>query len=309
MIHRSAQDAGGLWVRRRPLAESRRGFKRRGAGTSLGIADLGRLAGEAGIAEAFNCALGQMVLDRQRRVIHPVHEQVAQRPQEAVVVGGSEQLQPAGPEDVPAGELERLATVRLVPGGRVAPVPDLGSVYAQDPDRLRGASGHVIRIVSPSSTQTVAGSTRILVPTGRVGTVRLVAHRALRGSRSPVFVRRTPRAKTTRRRRVSVLRTSRRIMIKTSSQVVTAFLGEPHPHSARVGDAFSRGWPPELAAEVRSILDETVLDAVVELAASSPDLEHFGAGVRAIPRPRSPGTQLTSPSPTLENWCDYRRDA
>ena len=31
-------------------------------------------------------------------------------------------------------------------------------------------------------------------------------------------------------------------MIKTSSQVVTAFLGEPHPHSARVGDAFSRGW-------------------------------------------------------------------
>ncbi|MGD0042235.1 MAG: hypothetical protein ABSE84_17825 [Isosphaeraceae bacterium] len=31
-------------------------------------------------------------------------------------------------------------------------------------------------------------------------------------------------------------------MIKTSSQVVTAFLGEPHPHSARVGYAFSRGW-------------------------------------------------------------------
>ena len=66
MIHRSAKDAGGPWVRRRPLAESRRGFKRRGAGTSLGIADLGRLAGEAGIAEAFNCALGHMVLDRQR---------------------------------------------------------------------------------------------------------------------------------------------------------------------------------------------------------------------------------------------------
>ena len=158
------------------------------------------------------------------------------------MVGGSEKLQPASPEEVPAGELERLATVRLVPGGRVAPVPDLGSVYAQDPDRLRGASGHVIRIVSPSSTQTVAGSTRTLVPAGRVGTVRLVAHRALRGSRSPVFVHRTPRAKTTRRRRISVLRTSRRIMIKTSSQVVTAFLGEPHPHSARVGDAFSRGW-------------------------------------------------------------------
>src|SRR5208337_4276932 len=46
--------------------------------------------------------------------------------------------------------------------------------------------------------------------------------------------------------------------------------------------------PPELAAEVRSILDETVLDAVVELAASSPDLEQFGAGVRAIPRPPEP---------------------
>jgi len=57
------------------------------------------------------------------------------------VVGGSEQLQPAGPEEVPAGELERLATVRLVPGGRVAPVPDLGSVYAQDPDRFARGVG------------------------------------------------------------------------------------------------------------------------------------------------------------------------
>jgi hypothetical protein len=66
MIHRSTKDAGGLWVWFHPLAESRRGFKRRGAGTSLGIADLGHLAGEAGIAEAFNCALGHMVLDRQR---------------------------------------------------------------------------------------------------------------------------------------------------------------------------------------------------------------------------------------------------
>jgi hypothetical protein len=66
MIHRSAQDAGGLWVWRHPRAESRRGFKRRGAGASRGIADLGRLAGEAGIAEAVNCALGHVVLDRQR---------------------------------------------------------------------------------------------------------------------------------------------------------------------------------------------------------------------------------------------------
>ena len=55
--------------------------------------------------------------------------------------------------------------------------------------------------------------------------------------------------------------------------------------------------PPELAAEVRSILDETVLDAVVELAASSPDLEHFGAGVRAIPRPPEPWDPADEPEP------------
>ena len=55
--------------------------------------------------------------------------------------------------------------------------------------------------------------------------------------------------------------------------------------------------PPELAAEVRSILDETVLDAVVELAASSPDLEQFGAGVRAIPRPPEPWDPADEPEP------------
>ena len=55
--------------------------------------------------------------------------------------------------------------------------------------------------------------------------------------------------------------------------------------------------PPELEAEVRSILDETVLDAVVELAASSPDLEHFGAGVRAIPRPPEPWDPADEPEP------------
>ena len=55
--------------------------------------------------------------------------------------------------------------------------------------------------------------------------------------------------------------------------------------------------PPELAAEVRSILDETVLDAVVGLAASSPDLEHFGAGVRAIPRPPEPWDPADEPEP------------
>ena len=55
--------------------------------------------------------------------------------------------------------------------------------------------------------------------------------------------------------------------------------------------------PPELAAEVRSILDETVLDAVVELAASSPDLEHFRAGARAIPRPPEPWDPADEPEP------------
>ena len=43
--------------------------------------------------------------------------------------------------------------------------------------------------------------------------------------------------------------------------------------------------------------DETVLDAVVELAASSPVLEHFGAGVRAIPRPPEPWDPADEPEP------------
>jgi hypothetical protein len=55
--------------------------------------------------------------------------------------------------------------------------------------------------------------------------------------------------------------------------------------------------PPELAAEVRSILDETVLDAVVELAASNPDLEHFQAEMRAIPRPPEPWDPADEPEP------------
>ena len=67
--------------------------------------------------------------------------------------------------------------------------------------------------------------------------------------------------------------------------------------------------PPELEAEVRSILDEVVLDAANQLAAFSPDLDHFAAELRAIPPATSPGTRPTSPSPTLETWCDYQRDA
>jgi hypothetical protein len=43
--------------------------------------------------------------------------------------------------------------------------------------------------------------------------------------------------------------------------------------------------PGASAAEIKQILDETVLDAVVELAASSPDLSHFETAMRAIPRP------------------------
>ena len=46
--------------------------------------------------------------------------------------------------------------------------------------------------------------------------------------------------------------------------------------------------PSELEAEVKSIFDETVLDTAIELAVSSPDLERFGAELRAIPRPPEP---------------------
>ena len=54
---------------------------------------------------------------------------------------------------------------------------------------------------------------------------------------------------------------------------------------------------PELEAEVRSILDESVLDSVMELAAFSPDLKHFQAEMRAIPRPPQPWDPApTSPS-------------
>jgi hypothetical protein len=55
--------------------------------------------------------------------------------------------------------------------------------------------------------------------------------------------------------------------------------------------------PPELEAEVRSILDESVLDAAVDLAASSPDLEHFTAALRAVPRPPEPWDPADEPYP------------
>jgi hypothetical protein len=58
--------------------------------------------------------------------------------------------------------------------------------------------------------------------------------------------------------------------------------------------------PPELEAEVRSILDETVLDAAVDLAMVSPDLEHFGAELRAVPRPPEPWDPTEDREPTAE---------
>ena len=41
--------------------------------------------------------------------------------------------------------------------------------------------------------------------------------------------------------------------------------------------------PPELEAEVKTIRDESVLDAAVELAASCSDLEHFEKELRGDP--------------------------
>ena len=55
--------------------------------------------------------------------------------------------------------------------------------------------------------------------------------------------------------------------------------------------------PPELEAEVRPILDESVPDTVMELSLSSPDLEHFAAEMRAIPRPPEPWDPADEPEP------------
>ena len=55
--------------------------------------------------------------------------------------------------------------------------------------------------------------------------------------------------------------------------------------------------PPELEAEVKSILDESVLDAVIELAAFSPDSDHFSPALRAVPRPPEPWDPADEPEP------------
>jgi hypothetical protein len=67
--------------------------------------------------------------------------------------------------------------------------------------------------------------------------------------------------------------------------------------------------PPELEAEVRSIRDESVLDATVDLAVSSPDLERFGAELRAIPRPPEPWDPADEPEPTVEKQGENGQDA
>jgi hypothetical protein len=64
---------------------------------------------------------------------------------------------------------------------------------------------------------------------------------------------------------------------------------------------------PELEAEVRSILDESVLDSVIELAAFSPDLKHFQAEMRAIPRPPGAvGPRRPARAESRETRCDRR---
>ena len=67
--------------------------------------------------------------------------------------------------------------------------------------------------------------------------------------------------------------------------------------------------PPELEAEVRSILDESVLDAPMDLATFSPDLEHFGAELRAVPRPAEPWDPTEETEPTAEQRGHVGPDA
>lgn len=58
--------------------------------------------------------------------------------------------------------------------------------------------------------------------------------------------------------------------------------------------------PPGLEAEVRSILGETVLDAALDLAMASPDLERFGAELRTVPRPPEPWDPTEESEPAAE---------
>jgi hypothetical protein len=67
--------------------------------------------------------------------------------------------------------------------------------------------------------------------------------------------------------------------------------------------------PPELEAELKSILDESVLDAAIELAVSSPSLERFAVELQAIPRPPEPWDPTDESEPTVEKRGDDGRDA
>jgi hypothetical protein len=67
--------------------------------------------------------------------------------------------------------------------------------------------------------------------------------------------------------------------------------------------------PPELEAQVRSMLDKTVLRAALDLAAFSPDLEHFRAELQAIPQPPEPWDPADEPEPDVEKPSDNGRDA
>jgi hypothetical protein len=67
--------------------------------------------------------------------------------------------------------------------------------------------------------------------------------------------------------------------------------------------------PPDLEAEVRSILDKKVLDPALELAAFSPDLEHFRAELRAIPRPPEPWDPADEPESNAANPGGNGQDA
>ena len=49
---------------------------------------------------------------------------------------------------------------------------------------------------------------------------------------------------------------------------------------------------------MRAIFGESVLEAAVELAALSPDVEQFGTRLRAIPRPPEPWDPADEPEPT-----------
>jgi hypothetical protein len=91
-------------------------------------------------------------------------------------------------------------------------------------------------------------------------------------------------------------------MIEIESPLIREIVGE-RLHTAILKLLATRFGlvPPELEAEVKSILDESVLYAVNQLAALSPNLEHFRSELRAIPRPPEPWDPTGEPEPPVEN--------